>query len=151
MCFAVKCYSISSIYSFMKLENYGIEGEVLEWIKMFLFERRQRVCVNGFFSEWTDVVSGIPQGSVLGALLFVIYINDMPEEIESSIYLFADDTKFFRTLHTPDDHEVLQRDLDKLHNWSNDWRLRFHPDKCEVLTLSLSNSRKEQKYEYKLG
>ena len=98
----------------LKLEKYGIEGEVLDWIKMFLHERQQRVCVNGFYSDWKDVVSGIPQGSVLGALLFVIYINDMPEEIESNIYLFADDTKSFRTLNSPDDHEILQSDLDKL-------------------------------------
>ena len=118
---------------------------------MFLHERKQRVCLNGFYSVWKDVVSGIPQGSILGALLFVIYINDMPEEIESNIYLFADETKFFRALHSPDDHETLQSDLDKLYNWSNEWCLGFHPDKCEVLRLSLSNKKEENRYEYKLG
>ena len=79
-----------------KLESYGIQGDTLGWIQAFLTERKQRVMINGHSSEWSDVKSGVPQGSVIAALLFVIYINDLPENIKSHLYLFADDCKFFR-------------------------------------------------------
>ncbi len=84
----------------------GISPSILRWIEGFLAGRKQhvRVCVNGSMSKWADVSSGIPQGSVLGPILFFIYINDLPNEIKSDIYMFADDTKVFRTIKTNDDH-----------------------------------------------
>ena len=132
-----------------KLSTYGIHGKVLHWIENFLNNRQQRVCVNGYESNWQEVSSGIPQGSVLGALLFVIYINDLPDNIISDIFLFADDTKFFRRIVDSDDAAVIQQDLDTLHKWSSDWLLKFHPDKCVVIRLSVTSE--NWYYRYTLG
>ena len=88
--------------------------------------RRQRVMVNGVCSEWTNVTSGIPQGSVLGPILFTIFINDLPISISSHVKIFADDTKIYNTT-------VLQDDLHKLYEWSNKWLLPFNIDKCSIL------------------
>jgi len=100
-----------------------------------LLNRRQIVKVNGVESYSCEVKSGVPQGSVLGPLLFVIYINDLPECITSTSYLFADDTKVLRKIYSEDDAKQLQDDIDSLDTWSKKWLLRFHPDKCHVLTL----------------
>ena len=132
-----------------KLSTYGIQGKVLQWIENFLKNRHQRVCVSGYVSDWTEVVSGIPQGSVLGALLFVIYINDLPDNIQSDIFLFADDTKFFRKVEDSDDAAIIQQDLNTLYQWSNDWLLKFHPDKCVVIRLSVTSE--NWYYKYTLG
>ena len=118
-----------------KMESYGINGQILRWVEAFLNERQQRTMVNGIKSSWREVTSGIPQGSVLGPLLFVVYINDLPDCVTSSIYLFADDTKLFREVNTPEDAELFQADLDQLVQWSEDWLLRFHPDKCKIMKI----------------
>ena len=118
-----------------KLRMYGISPYILRWIEGFLTGRRQQVCDNGSVSKWADVSSDIPQGSVLGPILFVIYINDLPNEIKSDIYMFADDTKLFRTIKTNDDQCILQDDLEELTAWSTKWLLTFHPDKCKVMHL----------------
>ena len=68
-----------------KISNYGIKGKVLEWIKIFLTNRKQRMIVNGFFSKWVEVLSGIPQGSILGPVLFLLFINDLPDSVKSII------------------------------------------------------------------
>ena len=118
-----------------KLSCYGISGNIHDWIKAFLLGRSQVVRVNGEESEETAVLSGIPQGSVLGPLLFVIYINDLPESVKSDIFLFADDTKILKHITSEKDALDLQSDIDSLEQWSQKWLLRFHPDKCHVLTL----------------
>lgn len=93
--------------------------------------------MNGHSSTWRNVTSGVPQGSVIAALLFVIYINDLPENIKTHIYLFADDVKFFRQIINNEDTTIMQEDLNLLHAWSKKWLLTFHPDKCVTLRLSL--------------
>ena len=119
----------------LKLKAYGIDGNVLTWIKAFLTGRTQVVQVNGESSSPAPVLSGIPQGSVLGPLLFVIFINDLPESIKSEIFLFADDTKVFRKITSISDSEALQRDIDSLEEWTRKWLLEFNVKKCHILTL----------------
>ena len=118
-----------------KLESYGIQGEILNWIKSFLQDRTQQVVVNGSTSNVAPVISGIPQGTVLGPVLFVIYINDLLDAISSDGLMFADDTKVYRQIASLDDALHLQDDLMKLENWSKTWLLQFNADKCHVLTL----------------
>ena len=79
--------------------------------------------------------SGVPQGSVLGPLLFVIYINDLPEVVSAEMFLFADDTKLLKEINNIRDAVCLQVDINALETWSKDWLLKFHPGKCHVLTL----------------
>jgi hypothetical protein len=97
-----------------KLNECGIRGPLLMWIENWLADREQRVVLNGFSSEWLSVDSGVPQGSVLGPILFVIYINDIDQNIDSNLLKFADDTKVYRALVTDDDVSKLQNDLKKL-------------------------------------
>jgi len=118
-----------------KLEGYGITGTTKNWITSFLKGRKQLVKVNQSHSKLDDVISGIPQGSVLGPLLFVLYINDLPDKVVSDLLLFADDTKIFKEVNSINDSLVIQKDVDTLNEWSKDWLLKFHPDKCHVLTL----------------
>ena len=118
-----------------KLQCYGVNGNILKWIEAFLTDRYQMVKVNEVLSTKRKVHSGVPQGSVLGPLLFVVYINDLPDVVRSLMYLFADDTKIMSKIETKEDSKILQTDIDALEKWSKDWLLKFHPDKCHVLTL----------------
>ena len=119
-----------------KLYNLGIRGDVIRWIKDFLFGREQRVVINNVCSEWSNVISGIPQGSVLGPILFTIFINDIPVDINSNIKIFADDTKLYNGAHLSN---TIQEDIDKLIEWSNKWLLPFNTDKCKVLHYGKGN------------
>ena len=123
-----------------KLQNYGISGKILGWITSFLTGRTQQVKINGATSGNAPVTSGIPQGSVLGPILFVIYINDLPEVVDknSYVYLFADDTKVFRQIKTLYDKVILQNDIKNLLVWSSKWLLKFHPDKCVSMGVGYS-------------
>lgn len=121
-----------------KLQGYGVEGQLLAWIKSFLQGRRMRVQVRGAHSEWVDVSSGVPQGSVLGPLLFLIFVNDIPEWIKSNVKMFADDTKVWTRISTLKDGEVLQDDLNNLMSWSDKWKLGFNPEKCKVMHIGHS-------------
>ena len=122
------------------MKAFGIEGPILQWVAEFLTKRKQRVVVNGTFSEEGEVTSGIPQGSVLGPVLFVMYINDLPQCVSNTAKLFADDTKLYAP-NTDDPSAVpLQSDLDNLQAWSNEWLIKFHPDKCHVLKLGYHKS-----------
>ena len=134
-----------------KISKYGIKGNVLGWINSFLSDRTQLVSVGKSESERSKVTSGIPQGSVLGPLLFVIYINDLPEIVDngSFVYLFADDTKVFRQIRTTADNEILQKDITNLIRWSDTWLLRFHPDKC--VTMTIQNHPITNPHEYFMG
>ena len=118
-----------------KLKSYGIDSDILKWTEAFLTNRLQIVKVNGEESFSAPVLSGIPQGSVLGPLLFVLYINDLPESVKSHVFLFADDTKLFKQIKTERDSFTLQEDIDALCKWTEKWLLKFNADKCHVLTL----------------
>lgn len=124
-----------------KVSSYGIGESYVSWIRSFLENRRQRVMVNGEVSEWRDVLSGVPQGSVLGPLLFVIFINDLPEAVsgDSEMFLYADDTKIFRQIKTDNDCSKLQEDLDAMRKWTEKWLLNFHPSKCKYMRIGRSD------------
>lgn len=122
-----------------KLKAMGFLGNSFEWIRDFLTGRKQRVVVNGKRSAWTDVTSGIPQGSVLGPILFLTHINTIAENIKSEILLFADDAKLFRRIDSAEDKKILQDDLKCLENWSRESLLRFHENKCAYLPISNNN------------
>ena len=118
-----------------KLKSYGVDGNILDWIEAFLTGRTQVVKVSGESSFPAPVLSEIPQGSVLGPLLFVLYINDLPENIISNVFLFADDTKMFRKIISENDSIIVQNDIETLEQWTNDWLLKFNIKKCHVLTI----------------
>jgi Reverse transcriptase (RNA-dependent DNA polymerase) len=111
-----------------KLRYYGINSSIVDWIQDFLRNRKHRVKVNGSHSDWDKVTSGIPQGSVLGPLLFLLYINDLPGfcEGEAEMYLFADDAKLCKHILKDEDNHCLQASLDKLQIWSDIWLLRLN-------------------------
>ena len=119
----------------MKMKAYGIQGKLLTWIEAFLTGRQQVVRVNGELSSSKPVISGIPQGSVLGPLLFILYINDLPDTVQANLLLFADDTKVFNKVSSVEEATELQNDILALNCWSDRWLLKFNTDKCHVLTL----------------
>ena len=116
-----------------KARAHGIDGNLLKWIESFLTGRKQRVNVNGEMSSWADVHSGIPQGSVLGPILFIIFINDLPDVVECYVKIFADDTKVFTQVQCEEDCHKLQGDLERLSQWSDMWQLKFNVSKCGVM------------------
>ena len=124
----------------IKMKMLGIEGHTLNWIKAFLSGRKQCVRIDDEYSSWKSVRSGIPQGSVLGPILFVIFINDMPDVVDSMCQLFADDAKIFRGLKSRGDILALQEDLDRLNAWSAKWQLAFNVGKCKSLHIGSRNT-----------
>ena len=122
-----------------KLSAHGITGPLHRWLQDFLTARTQRVHVNGAFSSWKNVTSGVPQGSVLGPILFILYINDLPHEVTNEVRLFADDTK--TSLGFTQEHECqsLQDDINSLVDWSVKWQLSFNAKKCKVMHLGPKN------------
>ena len=112
-----------------KLSQNGISGNLLELLTDFLKNRKQRVTLNGKTSFWTEVNAGVPQGSILGPLLFLIYINDLPDGLSSNVKLFADDTSLFSVVY--DIHSSasdLKKDLKTINKWDLQWKLSFNPD-----------------------
>ena len=114
----------------VKLQAYGIKGKMLNWISEFIRVKSKKVIVNE-----ASVLSGIPQGTVLGPVLFVIYINDILENLSSEGLLFANDTNIFRTITSREDALYVQPNIKRLEDMSKKWLLCFHPDKCHVLSL----------------
>jgi len=123
------------------IENFiGIKGELLLWLRAFLTNRRQRVCIGKSYSKWTSVTSGVPQGSVLAPLLFIIYVNDMQSQINNvRILQFADDTKVFSAVQSVNDINQLQENLDLLSRWFENWRMSVNVKKCGILTFFTKN------------
>ena len=120
---------------------YNIDGLMLSFIKSYLQDRQQRVVIDGSFSNTVSVNSGVPQGSILGPLFFVLFINDIYEQISpgTSIALYADDTKIWRKILSYADCETLNRDVKALNIWAIANKMKFHPKKCKVLTVSLKH------------
>ena len=132
----------------LKLLRLGINGRVVTWIQSFLSNRSQSVVLDGEHSDSCPVLSGVPQGSVLGPCLFLMYTNDIPDSIKSNIRLFADDTIMYLTISTQDDCHALQSDLTKLEAWEKEWLMAFNPDKCEVIRIT--KKKKPILHDYKL-
>ena len=122
-----------------KLKGYGIKGNILSWITDFLSNRTQFVSINSASSSKVPVTSGVPQGSVLGPILFIYYINDMPDFIDCAMKIFADDTKVYSNVSTPELKEKLQACIDRLNEWTEIWLLRFNTTKCKVLHIGKNN------------
>ena len=112
-----------------KLDHYGVRGKTLNWLNGWISNRTQKVVIDGEFSPSIPVTSGVPQGTVLGPLMFLLYINDIGELIDNStsIKLFADDCLLFRPIQTDQDKVQLQSDLDKLRSWAKSWQMNFNP------------------------
>ena len=117
-----------------KLENLGIRGHFLKWIET-LHSRRQRVVLWNGISGWELVRSGVAQWSNLGPMLFILYVNDLPDTLESTVELFADDTKLYSSIKNLNDCRVVQGDLNKLASWSREWLLNFNASKCVVVRI----------------
>ena len=125
----------------IKLKSHGMGESVVNWVRDWLSGRKQRVVVEGEESSWRPVISGVPQGSVLGPILFLIYINDLENEIGSNILKFADDTKMFRRVESQEDRHQLQSDLNKLVKWAEKWQMLFNKDKCKCLHIGQANAK----------
>lgn len=132
-----------------KLQTYGIRGIVLNWIAAFLHNRKQRVVINGTSSELLSVDSGVPQGSVLGPLLFLLYINDISLNISSTVRLFADDLIMYTVLNDSSSNEKFQQDINMLSKWANKWGMNFNTKKCHV--VNISKSKETNNYKFFIG
>ena len=129
-----------------KLERYGITGPVNTWVEKFLKDRKQRVTCEGMYSDWALVISGVPQGSVIVPIPFLIYINDLPNNIKSTVQRFVDDTIIYMSISNGTDATALQQYLDKLAKWEETWQMEFHPQKCSVLHITRSRNPKYKQY-----
>ena len=120
-----------------KLEKIGIRGKLFEWIRSYLSGRSQRVVYAGKTSEYLEIFASLPQGSILSPLFFLIYINDIEENIVCDISLFADDVSLMQTFkNTPDLENIINKDLETLNNWATQWNMDFNPAKSEMLIIS---------------
>ena len=125
--------TVSHKHLLSKLQSYKVSQQRIDWMKAYLSYRKQRVLVNGTRSDWEAVSSGVPQGRVLGRVLFLIYINDLPKSVKNCIRLFADDTKLYRTVMT--DLDCLQQGIENIEEWANKWQLKSHPKKCKTMRI----------------
>jgi len=119
------------------LHSYQVNKEIILWIESFLIGRKQRVKIDEVMSEWSDVLSGIPQGSILGPVLFIIYINDLIESCgnDAKIYLFADDARLYNHIKCIVDAEILQSKNDKFTDWAHRWLVKLSTKKCKSMTF----------------
>ena len=142
----------------VKLRGLGIQGKVASWVEEWLTDRKQRVVLNGEVSDWGEILSGVVQGSVLGPILFLCFINDLDmavdmvmesggEEKSTIIKKFADDTKWGSVVESAEDRANFQTGLDALQQWADTWQMSYNVDKCHILHVG----KKNKKYEYRLG
>jgi len=121
---------------FHKLQFYGIRGSLLPWVKNFLTDRSQQVVLDNKRSDSYNVLSGVPQGTVLAPLLFLIYINNLPLHVSSKVRLYADNVILYSNIYSMEDCHQLQFDLDSLAQWANKWIMSFNPTKYEFLRIT---------------
>jgi len=122
-----------------KVRAHGIDGVISNWIENWLKGRKQRVCIRGEWSTWLEVTSGVSQGSVLGLILFLIFINYMDCGIVNWLLIFADDAKLLGIVQSDLDKSSLQEDLHRLFDWAKEWQMEFNIGKCKVMHIGNSN------------
>src|SRR6218665_763125 len=130
-----------------KIQACGIRGQALTWIQSWLSRKKQKVGIGDKHSSWGTVLSGVPQGSVLVPLLFVLFINDIDDGILSTISKFAGDTKLCRAVGDDQEADILRENLRRMFTWSQDWQMLFNLEKCSVMHMGKGN----QKLSYEMG
>jgi hypothetical protein len=126
----------------LKLEKYGISCKVLNWFEAFLKNRRQRFVLGDYMSDWNEILSGVPQGSVIGPILFIIYINDLLDTLSCVTKMYADDTKILARIrkdHIEQDTQTIQKDIDQVVQWTNIWLMRLNIGKCKIMHVGKQN------------
>ena len=122
----------------------GISGELYKLLENYLSRRFQRVVLNGQTSSWRPVLAGVPQGSIMGPLLFLIYINDLPNELKSNVKLFADDTSLFTVVKDKNESaNILNNDLQSISKWAYNWKMLFSPDSSKPAQEVLFSRKKK--------
>ena len=129
-----------------KLQVHGVQGKTLGWIESFVIGRTQCVVLDGDTSTKLPGSSGVPQGSVLGPILFLLYINDLLDNIQSNVCLFADDTAVYLAVQGQEDTDIIQNGLNILQEWGKAWDMEFNPSKCQVVHISRSRKPIKNKY-----
>ena len=119
-----------------QMKLYGVNGNINAWLCDFLTNRKRKVVVDGEESDSVTVDSGIPQGTVLGPLLFLCHINDLPDAVKSTVRLFADDCLLYHSIRNRDDHLALERDLGQLETWAHTWGMLFNAKKCYLMSIN---------------
>ncbi len=132
-----------------KLYHYGIDANIHKWISSFLTNRTQRIMVHGEFSDPADVISGVLQGTILGPLLFLLFINDLPFHVSSQTRLFADDCLLYWAIRGPEDQIELQRHLSALEAWTVKWGMSFNALKYNVIRVT--RGKQVHSFMYRLG
>ena len=123
-----------------KLNSYGLCGNLNSWFRSYLTDRLQRVVISGHKSAWGKVTSGVPQGSILGPIMIIMYINDFTRCVKNSeMSLYADDSKIFKSIDTKSDCKSLQADVDNITTWCREWKLDLNMDKCSTITFTNKN------------
>ena len=132
-----------------KFDHYGVRGNTFDWIRALLTHRTQQVTVEGATSYSVGVLSGVPQGTVVGPLLFLVFINDLPDCVQSKIRLFADDCILYIRKTNQNDSTILQDDLNSLAEWEKKWGMTFHPEKCSAIRVTRSRNPISSNYSLK--
>ena len=139
--FSAAFQSVDHTLLLHKLKNsYNISGSALQWFSSYLENRQQRVVVNGQCSAWCRVTSGTPEGGIISALLFAMFINDLPLGMSSGVLMFADDAKLYRQISDRSDALSLQDDLNRLGQWSQTWKLKLNASKCKSFSMTLKTN-----------
>ena len=129
-----------------KLQHYGIQGSLLNWLESFLTQHFQSVVCEGQTPSQCSVTSGVPQGRVLGPLLFLLYVSNLRDNMQSSVRLFADHALLYGIVASDADCDLLQSDLRRLESWQYHWQMEFNPSKCKIVTISHKNNPPQRKY-----